>query len=161
MSSKPVILQVLMSLFNNMTQIEEDVVKMTNSHELFCELKKAGLDESTLENTLLWLEGFAKLNEVDPFDYQKGTIRVFSNVEKVIIPDNGLMILNELYLSGDINAYEFEFVINQIMMLSTQSITIEQFIWVLDMTIANQNRDFMTDDDYGLEYLLNNSLTIH
>ena len=160
MNDKPQLLQVLMSLFNDSPELEGEVIKMTDSKELLNELQKTGLNGQALDQAFVWLEKFAKLNEEDSLDYHTDTIRVFTNAEKSIIPQECLNFLQEAYFVGDIQPHELEFIIEQIMTLSTHTVTEDQFMWIFDMTIANQ-ADESPCSSMTLHELASTSLYLH
>ncbi|MBK2123674.1 DUF494 family protein [Fangia hongkongensis] len=132
------ILQILMSLFNHVA-IHEDILKITTPEEISQQLRKAGLNSKELKFVLVWLESFSKLPEKNTsISFHPHTIRVFSDAERAIIPNECLDFLAERVLEGEINAYEFEFILTQIMLINTHAIDEDEFMWVYDMTLANQ-----------------------
>ncbi len=160
MNDQPQILQILMSLFNDLPHLEEEIIRVTNSQELLSELQNSGLKGQSLERAFVWLEQFTKLNERTKISYQPGTVRVFTNAEKAVIPSECLSFLLEAHHIGEIQSHELEFIIEQIMTLSTHAITEEQFLWVFDMTVTNQMDDSM-DVVIGIHELPGTSLYIH
>ncbi|WP_395947555.1 DUF494 family protein [Caedibacter taeniospiralis] len=160
MNDQPQILQVLMSLFNDLPYLEEEDIRITDSQELLSELQKSGLKDQSLERAFVWLEQFTKLDERTKIGYQPDTVRVFTNAEKAVIPVECLGFLLEAHHLGEIQSHELEFIIEQIMTLSTHAITEEQFLWVFDMTLANQMDDSM-DVVIGIHKLPGTSLYIH
>ena len=58
--------------------------------------------------------------------------------KKTIISKKCLDFLLKSHRDGQINAMELEFVINQVMVLNSKNITESQFMWIYDMTLANQ-----------------------
>lgn len=160
MDNKAPILQVLMSLFNESPHLEGEIVKLTNSQELLNELQKTGLNGQAIDQALSWLERFSKLNEEIEIIYHPNTVRIFTDAERAIIPTECLRFLSEACLAGDIQSHELEFIITQIMTLGTHTITDEQFIWIFDMTIANQT-DNSPSNAIGLDNFYSTSLHTH
>lgn len=139
MNRKSSILEVLMSFFNQISKLENNIIKVINSNELFFALQQAGLDDpSILENTLLWLEKFTEFTHFKRFVYKETTLRTFNTMEKLVIPHHALNLLNKLYIKKEIDAYELEFIINQIFLLTSEPISMEEFIWILNMMMVNK-----------------------
>ncbi len=160
MNNKAPILQVLMSLFSDLPYFDGDMVKLTDSQEILHELQKAGLTPQTIDRALSWIERFSKFNDEPRVDYHPETVRVFTRQEKAIIPAESLRFLLESYLTGDIKSHELEFIIEQIMSLGTHTITEEQFLWVFEMTIANQE-DEVFDSFIPVDEMLIRSFRTH
>ncbi|GGF95532.1 hypothetical protein GCM10010995_10960 [Cysteiniphilum litorale] len=160
MNNKAPILQVLMSLFSDLPYFDGDMVKLTNSQEILHELQKAGLAPQAIEQAIAWLERFSKFNDEPRADYHPETVRVFTPQEKAIIPTESLRFLLEAYLAGDIQSHELEFIIEQIISLGTHTITEEQFLWIFEMTIANQE-DELFGGFIPIEEVLTRSFRIH
>lgn len=87
-------------------------------------------------------------------------MRIFTSAEKAVIPERSLHFLLKAYTSGEIQSYELEFIIEQIMALSEHCITEEQFLWVFEMTIANQKKDSF-GNKITSEELYSKSLYVH
>ncbi|WP_119344223.1 DUF494 family protein [Facilibium subflavum] len=151
------ILQILMSLFYevalNFDDDHDALIKITSENEIKEQLQKAGLSAKELNLTMKWLENFSQPDKHTQISYQQNAIRVFSAVEKNIIPENCLDLLAQHYQAGDINATEFEFILNQIIELDADTVTEEQFMWVYDMTMANRGnvKDKFINDTKTLE----------
>lgn len=149
-----------MSLFSDLPYFNGDVKKLTNSQEILYELQKSGLTPQAIDQALSWLERFSKFYKEVKVDYSPETIRVFTPQEKAVIPTESLRFLLEAYLAGDVRSYELEFLIEQIMTLGTHTITEEQFLWVFEMTIANQE-DEIFDGSTLIDEGLTGSFRIH
>lgn len=153
-------LQVLMSLFNNLPYLEVEIIDLKNSQDVLTELQKKGLSDSVIEKALSWLERFGNLDEASYINYRLDTVRIFTSAEKAVIPERSLHFLLKAYTSGEIQSYELEFIIEQIMALSEHCITEEQFLWVFEMTIANQKKDSF-GNKITSEELYSKSLYVH
>ena len=158
MNKSQSIIQILMSIFSNQVAINENI-KLTSSEEIGNELKKAGLNQQQLNFAVTWFENFAKLHEKPIFDYGSST-RVFTNDERSAIPNSCLDFLWSEYENLAINALELEFVIHQAMMLDQHTITEEQFMWVYDMTLANQAKRH-DPEEVDVSFLMHDSLYSH
>lgn len=138
MNNSKHILQILMSLLVEVAAPNSQNPKVTTADEISDKLANAGLNQKELMFVLMWLQNFRKLAEVKTFDYHPNAIRIFSKEEQAIIPRSCLDFLLKSHRNNQISAMELEFVINQIMMLNSKNITESQFMWIYDMTLANQ-----------------------
>ena len=132
------ILQILMSLLIEVAAPNNQNLQVTTSDGISNKLANAGLNKKELVFILMWLRNFTKLPKVKKFDYQPNAIRIFSKEEKTIIPKKCLDFLLKSHRDSQINAMELEFIINQVMVLNSKNITESQFMWIYDMTLANQ-----------------------
>lgn len=148
-----------MSLLIEIATPHNHSLQMTNSDEISHRLANAGLNKKELMFILMWLRNFTKLSTVKKFDYHPKAIRIFSADEEATIPKSCLDFLLKSHHDGQINAMELEFIVSQIMALNSQNITKNQFMWIYDMTLANQNDQEILINDKG--YPMPISLAYH
>ena len=150
MCEKKDILQILMSLFQNALNLEDTVPQVTTLDEISSVLSRTNLKTNSVDFALNWLEGFAKLNQASEIEYHPETIRVMSATERTTIPRYCFEFLLERYVEGEITACEREFILHQIMQLKQHNglpLTYEGFLWIYDMTLANQIYDSETETE--------------
>lgn len=133
------ILQILMSLFNHVS-FQDDILTITTPDEISQKLEKAGVNPKDLKFALFWLENFSNLSgEKIEIYTDPHTIRIFSQDERDVIPNECLNFLHDRLIEGEIDTYEFEFILTQIMLIDENAIDEEEFMWIYDMTLANQS----------------------
>ena len=138
------IIQVLMSLFSDSSMYgsEKNQVQLASSEQINEKLRNVGLSKNQIKLAKLWFKNFSMVSQQSSFSYSN-SIRVFSREEQAIIPSNCLSFLIESYHSKIINSFELEFVVNQVLFLEEEKrINEEQFMWIYDMTLANQSHCF-------------------
>ncbi|MDH3325397.1 MAG: DUF494 domain-containing protein [Gammaproteobacteria bacterium] len=133
------VLDVLMYLFENYMDDEEDSTKQDKS-ALTVELQEAGFHLSEIDKAISWLEGLSDLQESEPSGAKqsKKSFRVFSEHEKQKLNRD---CMGFIYFMDNIGAFDQhirEIIIDRVMALETPEIDLEQLKWVILLVLFNQ-----------------------
>jgi len=130
---------VLMYLFEN--YMEEDAEFDPDQESLTTELSQAGFPRVEISKAFTWLEGLSDLRESEsqlPSEASAGSLRVFTaqEMEKIDCESRGFLMFMEQ--SGVLDSVSRELVIDRLMALEVDEISIEQLKWVILMVMFNR-----------------------
>lgn len=130
---------VLMYLFEN--YMEEDTEFNPDQESLTTELSQAGFPRVEISKAFNWLEGLSDLRESEeqlPSEASAGSLRVFATqeMEKIDCESRGFLMFMEQ--SGVLDTVSRELVIDRLMALEVDEISIEQLKWVILMVMFNR-----------------------
>lgn len=130
---------VLMYLFEN--YMEEDTEFDPDQESLTTELSQAGFPRVEISKAFSWLEGLSDLRDSDtqlPYQAATGSVRVFTGqeMEKIDCESRGFLMFMEQ--SGVLDSVSRELVIDRLMALEVDDISIEQLKWVILMVMFNR-----------------------
>jgi len=130
---------VLMYLFEN--YMEEDTEFDPDQESLTVELSQAGFPRGEISKAFTWLEGLSDLRDSEtqlPTESAVGSIRVYSEQEmkKLDMESRGFLMFMEQ--SGVLDSVSRELVIDRVMALGVDEISIEALKWVILMVMFNR-----------------------
>lgn len=130
---------VLMYLFEN--YMEEDAEFDPDQESLTTELSQAGFPRVEISKAFSWLEGLSDLRDSDsqlPHQAAASSLRVFAaqEMEKIDCESRGFLMFMEQ--SGVLDSVSRELVIDRLMALEVEDISIEQLKWVILMVMFNR-----------------------
>jgi Smg protein len=130
---------VLMYLFEN--YMEEDTEFDPDQESLTTELSQAGFPRVEISKAFSWLEGLSDLRDSGsqvPHEAAAGSVRVYSGPEmdKIDRESRGFLLFMEQ--SGVLDSVSRELVIDRLMALEVDEISIEQLKWVILMVMFNR-----------------------
>lgn len=128
------IFEVLMYLFENYLEVEIDL--LPNSNAIRTELLEAGFELTEVEKAFDWVES---LNLERPIKLATPTaFRIFSREENHRLSLSCRNFIMFLEQSGILTATNRELVIDRIMALESEDITLEQLKWIVLMVLLSQ-----------------------
>lgn len=130
---------VLMYLFEN--YMEEDAEFDPDQESLTTELSQAGFPRVEISKAFSWLEGLSDLRDSGsqlPYQAAASSLRVFTSqeMEKIDCESRGFLMFMEQ--SGVLDSVSRELVIDRLMALEVDDISIEQLKWVILMVMFNR-----------------------
>lgn len=130
---------VLMYLFEN--YMEEDTEFDPDQESLTVELSQAGFPRGEISKAFSWLEELSDLREADnqlPQGSAQASIRFYADEEmkKLNTECRGFLLFMEQ--SGVLDTVSRELVIDRVMALEMDDISIEQLKWVILMVMFNR-----------------------
>ncbi len=151
------VLDVLMYLFENYMDDEEDSTKLDRTG-LTIELQQAGFHMAEIEKALAWLEGLSDLQDYGLQDYglqrdglkngepsaksvetkNKKTFRVFAEQEKRKLNRECMGFILFMDNIGAFDLSTREIIIDRVMALDAPEIDLEQLKWVILLVLFNQ-----------------------
>ena len=138
------VLDVLMYLFENYMDEEEDSTKQDRS-ALTVELQEAGFHLSEIEKAISWLEGLSDLQDSEFQDantkkpkQSKKTFRIFADQEKQKLNQDCMGFIMFMDNIGAFDQNTREIVIDRVMALDAPEIDLEQLKWVILLVLFNQ-----------------------
>jgi Smg protein len=152
------VLDVLMFLFENYLYDEPEETPDRDSLEE--NLHQAGFTNGEIEKAFMWLDGLAaQRHQPDLFQDNRAPIRVYVDSEMTRLDTECRDFLMYLENIGILDAQRREVVLDRVLALDTDEITLEDMKWVVLMVLFNQpgqeaNFAWMEDlmFDTGLEY---------
>lgn len=130
---------ILMYLFE--TYVQSDVELLFDREELTEELSKAGFRQEDIGKALIWIEKLADLQDSDRNPYlagqQQGSVRIYNPLEMVrldVACRGFLMFLEQIQL---LNATTREMVIDRVMELDGEPLSLDDLKWVVLMVLFN------------------------
>ena len=156
-------MDILMYLFE--TYIHSDAELMIDQDELADELSRAGFHQEDIYKALNWLEKLALLQEADKTPYLTGdalstSMRLFTTEEIVRLDVECRGFLLFLEQVGVLSVETREMVIDRVMELETNELSLDDLKWIIMMVLFNvpgnesaydQMEDLLycgTDDEY-------------
>jgi Smg protein len=128
------IFEVLMYLFENYLEVEIDL--LPNSHAIRTELLEAGFELTEVDKAFDWLES---LNLETPIEAATATaFRIFSKEEVQRLNLGCRNFIMFLEHAGILMATNRELVIDRIMALDNEDISLEQLKWIVLMVLLSQ-----------------------
>ncbi|BAU46607.1 hypothetical protein SVA_0024 [Sulfurifustis variabilis] len=133
------VFDVLMYLFENYMDGGPEL--STDQKQLTVELAEAGFRKGEIRKAFRWLEGLAasrSRQETDPVRAHPAALRHYTGAEarKLNAECRGFLLFIEA--SGVLDAHARELVIERVMALDLEEISVEQLKWVLLMVLGNQ-----------------------
>ncbi|MGW8248112.1 MAG: DUF494 family protein [Acidiferrobacterales bacterium] len=130
---------VLMYLFEN--YMEEDTEFNPDQESLTTELSQAGFPRVEISKAFSWLEGLSDLRDSAaylPDEASATSLRVYSENEmkKLDCESRGFLLFMEQ--SGVLDSISRELVIDRVMALELDEVSIEQLKWVILMVMFNR-----------------------
>lgn len=132
------VLDVLMYLFES--YMDEEVDINPDQESLKLELMEAGFPHTEIDKALDWLEGLALLQD-QPVPYAtqvNPSLRIFTDHEIAKLDVAGCGYLQFLQHSGVLDPIARELVIDRVMALGAEEISLEELKWVVLMVLFNR-----------------------
>ena len=140
MVMKENVFDVLMYLFEN--YMDEGVDFNPDQETLATELTQAGFRKGEISKAFNWLEGLSLLREsgdvtaVHPGD--AGSVRCYTALEQERLDSECRGFLLFMEQNGVLDAATREMIVDRVMALDVEEITVEQLKWVILMVLFNQ-----------------------
>ncbi len=131
------IFEVLIYLFEN--YLDNEVEMLPDSDAIRTELLEAGFEDLEVSKAFDWLESLGSLREVEPI--VSSAFRIFSDEEmnKLDLECRDFLIFLEH--SGILIADSREIVIDRVMALENEEISLEKLKWIVLMVLLSQPDD--------------------
>lgn len=139
--------EVLVYLFENYFEadIRPDPVTLAE------ELSAAGFEEDDISNAFDWFSTLEAMTRSMPDGVVpgRGSMRLYAEEETARIHPESLSFLMFLEQAGVIDAAQRELALDRAMALPEREVTLEQFRWIMLMTLWNQDkaRDYLFVED--------------
>jgi Smg protein len=131
------VVDVLIYLFENYMDSEAEMP--ANWESLQEELLEAGFHQGEVDKAFDWLQGLA--NQSNALEHSRGqerSLRVFTSEEEKRLDTECRGFLLSLEHGGILNLRTRELVIERLLALDTEEITLEELKWVVLMVLFNQ-----------------------
>ncbi len=131
------VFDVLMYLFENYLDSESELAP--DQESLTVELLEAGFPQAEVDKAFDWLEGLALQQNQDDLDRENNhSIRLFTRheAERLDLECRGLLLFLEQ--RGILDPFNRELVLDRVMALDTEEISLEQLKWIILMVLFNQ-----------------------
>lgn len=128
------IFDVLMYLFEN--YMEGEVEILPDSDVIRTELMEAGFDQLEVSKAFDWLESLSMQRAIKPT--VTTAFRVFCSEEKEKLDMECLNFIMYLEHNGILNSANREIVIDRVMALENEEISIEKLKWIVLMVLLSQ-----------------------
>lgn len=128
------IFDVLMYLFEN--YMEDEIEILPDSDVIKTELMEAGFDQLEVNKAFDWLESLSMQRTIRPT--VTSAFRIFCPEEKEKLDLDCLNFIIFLEHSGILNPANREIVIDQVMALENEEISIEKLKWIVLMVLLSQ-----------------------
>ncbi len=136
------ILDVLTYMFDYLFEVaEQDSSQEIDDTALKAHLSDAGFEITRIDKALSWLENIATLQdgETQPFGSANGSMRIYSEAEKLKLDTKSRGFLLFMENMGQIDANQREMIIDQIMSLGDSTISLDDLKWVVMMILGNSD----------------------
>lgn len=137
MKDEPMILDVLMYLFE---YLDDEVQLSQDQESLKVELSSAGFQRADINKAFDWLESLAEQQEsLGEVSLPKSVpMRLFTpeECEKLSLESRGFLLFLEQ--NGVMDTLSRELIIDRVMALETEDVSLEQLKWVVLMVLFNQ-----------------------
>lgn len=152
-------LDVLMYLFENYMDEEEDDELQPDRETLRVELEQAGFPGQEVIRAFDWLEGLADEPPAPESLQTSGAMRIYSPEEIRRLDTQARGFILYLEQIGILNQSQRELVIDRIMALEAVEIDIDQVKWIILMVLFNQPgeetafaevEDLVLEQEFGL-----------
>ena len=132
------VLDVLMYLFESYLDEETDINPDQESLKL--ELMEAGFPHAEIDKALDWLDGLAQLQDqpVSQDTQVNPSLRIFTDQEISKLDVAGCGYLQLLQQSGVLDPIARELVIDRVMALGAEEISLDELKWVVLMVLFNR-----------------------
>lgn len=141
--------EVLMYLFENHMETDCKLYHLTED-ALMAELEKVGFHSGTIDRALTWIEGLLLVQESTAQGATNESIRIYSAQESLKLSHDIMGFLLFLQRVGILNTITRELVIDRLMAIEDQEITLSQVKWVALLVLFNQ-----PDEEKALAYMEN------
>lgn len=135
------ILDVLTYMFEYLFEVAEEEVNEIDDITLKARLSDAGFEVARIDKALSWLENIATLQDgnIQLPSHSNGGMRIYSNDEKskLNVKSRGFLLFMENI--GQIDANQREMIIDQIMSLNDDTLSLDDLKWVVMMVLGNSN----------------------
>ncbi|MGZ8957942.1 MAG: DUF494 domain-containing protein [Methylosarcina sp.] len=128
------IFDVLMYLFEN--YMEDEIETLPDSDVIRTELMEAGFDQLEVNKAFDWLESLSMQRTIRPT--VTSAFRIFCPEEKEKLDLDCLNFIMFLEHSGILNSANREIVIDRVMALENEEISIEKLKWIVLMVLLSQ-----------------------
>ncbi|MGZ8195542.1 MAG: DUF494 domain-containing protein [Methylosarcina sp.] len=128
------IFDVLMYLFEN--YMEDEIETLPDSDVIRTELMEAGFDQLEVNKAFDWLESLSMQRTIRPT--VTSAFRIFCPEEKEKLDLDCLNFIMFLEHSGILNPANREIVIDRVMALENEEISIEKLKWIVLMVLLSQ-----------------------
>ena len=139
--------EVLVYLFENYFEADIHPDPITLAQEL----SAAGFEEDDISNAFDWFRTLEEMTQSIPDTEAEGhgSMRIYAEAETKKIHGEGLSFLIFLEQAGVIDAAQRELAIDRAMALPDNEVTLEQFKWIMLMTLWNQDKanDYLFVED--------------
>ena len=131
------IFEVLMYLFEN--YLEDEIEALPDSDAIRTELIEAGFDHININKAFDWLESLSLQRAIEPT--VPSTFRIFSHQEITKLDlecRNFIMFLEQ---AGILTAVKRELVLDRILALENEEISLDKLKWIVLMVLLSQQDD--------------------
>ncbi len=131
------IFDVLIYLFEN--YIDDDIDLFPDSEGIKDELLQAGFEQGEVNNAFEWLETLTEQSTIQP--KISSTFRIFSHQEKIKLDIECRNLLLFLEHIGILTTTFREIVIDRVMAIKNESLTLDELKWTVLMVLLSQTDD--------------------
>ncbi len=131
------IFDVLIYLFEN--YIDDDIDLLPDSEGIKDELIQAGFDQREVNNAFEWLETLTEQSTIQP--NISSTFRIFSQQEKIKLDIECRNLLLFLEHNGILTTTFREIVIDRVMAIKNQTLTLDELKWTVLIVLLSQTDD--------------------
>jgi len=131
------IFEVLMYLFEN--YLEDEFETLPDSDVIRTELLEAGFEQIEVSKAFDWLESLSIRRAIKPT--VASTFRIFSNQEKSRLDIECRDFIMFLEQTGILSSANREIVLDRIMALENEEISLEKLKWIILMVLLSQQED--------------------
>lgn len=129
---------ILLFLFENYF----DAGNYPDSDRLSVKLSAAGFEEDDIQQALLWLSGLQQLSRTDyPDSINQSGLRCYSDFELLRISEEGLRFISFWEQSKFITPVEREMIIDRVVALDRESLSLDKVKLIALMVLWNQHED--------------------
>ncbi|SFV62421.1 Protein of unknown function Smg [hydrothermal vent metagenome] len=131
------ILDVLNYMFDFLFETSDNDKEVLSDKELKNRLNQAGFEKEKVDKAIKWLEDVAYIQNGEVQSFQsRGGMRIYSAQEQQKLGKKIIGILMFLEKVNQLNSFEREAIIEQIMQLEQNNISMEDFNWVVMMVLG-------------------------
>ena len=131
------IFDVLIYLFEN--YIDDDIDLLPDSEGIKEELIQAGFEQTEVKNAFEWLETLTEQSTIQP--KISSTFRIFSQQEKIKLDIECRDLLLFLEHNGILTTTLREIVIDRVMAIENETLTLDELKWTVLMVLLSQTDD--------------------
>lgn len=151
------ILDVLTYMFDYLfEQAEQDASHEIDDTALKAHLSDVGFETVRIDKALSWLENIATMQDgrIKAFDSTQGGMRIYSDEEKHKLDAKARGFLLFMENMGQLDASQREMIIDQVMSLGDNGISLDDLKWVVMMVLGNSGNDDEFTSDQWLESIV-------
>ena len=132
------ILDVLSYMFDYIFETSSSIDQIDDT-TLKTQLTEAGFDENGINKAFVWLDNITSLqdDDADSFQTNQNSIRFYTQAEKEKIDLESRNFLYFMYSVGQLNATQREVIIDQMMSLESDELSLDDLKWVIIMMLGN------------------------